>query len=95
MYLDQPVVCMPVTGEDLANHSQMKEEWAVQVNQNIVKAINKMGQYSFDDFAFVDPTEDHVCKYYQKFKHKDPSNAPVQPELHRAAVNWAEENCPP
>ncbi|WP_152420094.1 hypothetical protein [Halorubrum distributum] len=86
---------MPVNKEDLAKHSDMKEEWAGQVNQNIVKAINKMDQYDVDNFAFVDPTEEHVCEYYERFSDRDPSDAPVQPELHRATVNWAEENCPP
>jgi len=83
-----------VTGEDLAKYSDNVSSKVFEMkNSYIIKALETESEHSEDNIIKADPTEEEVCRYAKEYKDTISGPTEVGPDLHEAAIAWAEDHC--
>jgi len=68
------------------------DSWYGTNNHEICRAIGTLEEKPGKALDHS-PTEEEVCEYWEEFGDSDTGPSNVPPATHKAACNWAEENC--
>ena len=83
-----------VSGKDLAKYSDNFSSKVFEMkNAYIIKALGTESEHSEENIIKSDPTQEEVCEYAKEYKDSLSGPKEVGPDLHEAAIAWAEDNC--